>query len=228
MIVSLFSVAAKDGITVCVCPENKEISSYLKNYINENITVVSANLKIEDSELESGDKNLMHLICDKTKADFIIMPIKSDLADFHHLRLFAYNPDGEKFSKIYESLAQDSYEFGINSIYKIAEFILPESKFSDFEIVNPLENIEKITIPKLSSDEIKPSWMSDKVIYEEARNSFYGAFARTIVLFGVQTLSRTMDWKVLNGISTGAICISATDMIKQMFDYFRYADYISP
>lgn len=228
MFISLFSLVAKDGITVCVCPENKEISSYLKNYINEDISVVSTKLKIEDSELESGDKNLMHLICETTKADFVIMPIKSDLADFHHLLLFAYNFKEEKFSKIFESLAQDSFEFGIDSIKSIAKFILPESEYSQFEVKNPLENIPKITIPKLSSNDSKPKWMSDKSIYEDARNTFYRSFARTIILFGANTLSKTMDWKIMNGITTGAICISATDMIKQIFDYFRYADYVSP
>lgn len=232
LVFSLVPVFA-DKANVCVYPENAEISSYINNYFSDNATVVGSTLTVGNDLLESGDLNLMHLICDTSKAELLVMPLKDTLSGFTHLRLYVFNPGTEEFKNIWETLTKTSFDYGIEVAFKLAEFIPGDKDLSKLE--NAMnDDFRIIEIPTLSSRELKPKWMDDKNLYVDARNKFYSSFGRTIFIFGTKVLFRSLNTdsdKMLNaaeGVCTAGICLSITDMIRNMFDYFRYADYVSP
>ena len=81
---------------------------------------------------------------------------------------------------------------------------------------------------------LKPSWMADKDILKEKKDGFYGAFARSLLIFGAKIVTRTLDrgdntfLSVLDIAASGALTVSIVDMVGCLIDYYRQTEYISP
>ena len=81
---------------------------------------------------------------------------------------------------------------------------------------------------------LKPAWMADKDILKKDKDGFYGAFARSLLIFGAKIVSRTLNngdstfLSVLDLAASGALTVSIVDMVGCLIDYYRQTEYISP
>ena len=81
---------------------------------------------------------------------------------------------------------------------------------------------------------LKPAWMSDEDILKKNKDDFYGAFARSLLIFGAKIVTRTLNngdntfLTVLDIAAGGALTVSIVDMVGCLIDYYRQTEYISP
>lgn len=81
---------------------------------------------------------------------------------------------------------------------------------------------------------LKPAWMADEDILKKNKNDFYGAFARSLLIFGAKIVTRTLNngdnrfLSVLDIAAGGALTVSIVDMVGCLIDYYRQTEYISP
>ena len=81
---------------------------------------------------------------------------------------------------------------------------------------------------------LKPAWMADKDILKTNKDGFYGAFARSLLIFGAKIVTRTLNngentfLSVLDIAAGGALTVSIVDMVGCLIDYYRQTEYISP
>ena len=81
---------------------------------------------------------------------------------------------------------------------------------------------------------LKPAWMADEDILKKNKDDFYGAFARSLLIFGAKIVTRTLNngdntfLTVLDIAAGGALTISIVDMVGCLIDYYRQTEYISP
>lgn len=71
-----------------------------------------------------------------------------------------------------------------------------------------------------------PSWLSENVLYQKARDDFYWSFARSLVIFGAEVLISSMEdknpaYKAAGIAVSGALAISLVDLFGNLFDYYR-------
>ena len=81
---------------------------------------------------------------------------------------------------------------------------------------------------------LKPAWMADEDILKKNKDDFYGAFARSLLIFGAKIVTRTLNngdntfLSVLDIAAGGALTVSIVDMVGCLIDYYRQTEYISP
>ena len=81
---------------------------------------------------------------------------------------------------------------------------------------------------------LKPAWMADDDILKKNKDDFYGAFARSLLIFGAKIVTRTLNngdntfLSVLDIAAGGALTVSIVDMVGCLIDYYRQTEYISP
>ncbi len=81
--------------------------------------------------------------------------------------------------------------------------------------------------------ELKPEWMANKDLLKEQKDGFYGAFARSLLIFGAKIALRSFNdgsnsvLSALDIATNAAIAISVTDMLGWLIDYYRQTEYIA-
>ncbi len=82
--------------------------------------------------------------------------------------------------------------------------------------------------------EMRPEWMQDGDIYKKAKDDFYLAFARSILIYGAKVIFQSLDTmypkvsEIGTNFTTVAMTVSIGDLIYDLINYSRYAHYISP
>ena len=290
--------------------------------------------------MENGDLALLDMICRRNQADYIIMPVISDIQDFKHLCLYVYRRGSDMVEKVFETIvARDSAYFPLESAMKLgkalcnremallfldgmvdgSEVTVDGTKVNaveshilfeagrhiiglkatgyiekEFEVEMAADTIiaadgflqsllfenlfiesdpaaevliggvgigstpllvDSYSIPtsiRLSLDgysdavigltrkrdsisvSLKPAWMADKEIFKTSKDGFYGAFARSLLIFGAKIMTRTLNngdntfLSVLDIAADGALTVSIVDMVGCLIDYYRQTEYISP
>ncbi|MBR2282074.1 MAG: PEGA domain-containing protein, partial [Spirochaetales bacterium] len=81
--------------------------------------------------------------------------------------------------------------------------------------------------------ELKPEWMSVKGLLKERKDGFYGAFARSLLIFGAKIALRSINDgsnAVLSGLdiaTDAALTVSIADLVGCLIDYYRQTEYIA-
>ncbi len=81
--------------------------------------------------------------------------------------------------------------------------------------------------------QLKPKWMGDKELFKERKGDFYGAFARSLLIFGAKLALRAFDngssevFTALDMTANAAITVSVVDMLGCLIDYYRQSEYIA-
>lgn len=82
--------------------------------------------------------------------------------------------------------------------------------------------------------DLQPAWLSEKFMESEGRNKFYRSMGRTLLLAGAMIAANTIT-QVTDGptyqrnpihvVTTGALVLSAIDLVANIFSYYNYASY---
>ena len=90
------------------------------------------------------------------------------------------------------------------------------------------DNLNRIKI------DLKPAWMANQDLLKKSKDSFYWAFARSILIFGSKLalgLFNDGNNKILSSMDiaiSGILAVSVVDTVGCLVDYFKQTEYISP
>lgn len=96
---------------------------------------------------------------------------------------------------------------------------------------------ENITIDGARPDisvELKPLWMTDLSLQKNAKDRFYSALARSLLIFGGKLAAGAMNdgsSRFLSGVeifADGALTLSIVDLVGCLIDYYRNTVYVTP
>lgn len=126
-----FSVFASN-LNVCIYPNNAELVSYFNTYYPE-LTLVNNPVVCSAEDLLTGDSRLLEYVCNKSKADILIIPVIETISDFNYLRIYSYIDETKTMNKEFELLNAENTEFGFDSILSINDLFYDNS--------NEIENL---------------------------------------------------------------------------------------
>lgn len=81
--------------------------------------------------------------------------------------------------------------------------------------------------------ELKPEWMANKDLLKVQKDGFYGAFARSLLIFGAKIALRSFNdgsnavLSALDIATNAAIAVSLSDLVGCLIDYYRQTEYIA-
>ncbi len=81
--------------------------------------------------------------------------------------------------------------------------------------------------------ELKPAWMANKDLMKERKDGFYGAFARSLLIFGAKIALRSFNdgsnavLSALDIAANAAIVVSVADLMGCLIDYYRQTEYVA-
>lgn len=90
------------------------LSVALKEYNN---TEYEASI---DNIISTKDLLILDYICSTTGANLILIPVSGSLSGFRHLQLYAYSSSDKSLSLVYEQLSQNTTEYSLEVLLKLA------------------------------------------------------------------------------------------------------------